>query len=144
MAYRRLSGAIEGPNSPQIWLKYSRIYQHIVVVAHHPQANSLTERRIKEVLTHLRALVYEFIIKEDWSRYLPLVQRIINYSRTTVITSLYSEKTLDSWLASLFCIFKTSSVSINYFIILGRLLVYLRNGCKRSQSFGEKQSSRGG
>ena len=35
---------------------------------------------MKEVLTHLRALVYENRIKEYWSHYLPLVQRIINYT----------------------------------------------------------------
>ena len=35
---------------------------------------------MKEVLTHLRALVYENRIKEHWSHYLPLVQRIINYT----------------------------------------------------------------
>jgi hypothetical protein len=55
-------------------------YQHIVVVPYHPQANSMAERRMKEVLTHLRALVYEYRIKDHWSHYLPLVQRIINYT----------------------------------------------------------------
>ena len=55
-------------------------YQHIVVVPYHHQANSMTERRMKEVLTHLRALVYEYRIKEHRSHYLPLVQRIINYT----------------------------------------------------------------
>ena len=35
---------------------------------------------MKEVLTHLRALVYEFRIKDDWSHHNPLVQRIINYT----------------------------------------------------------------
>ena len=40
----------------------------------------MAERRMKEVLTHLRALVYEYRIKEYWSQYLPLVQRIINYT----------------------------------------------------------------
>ena len=39
----------------------------------------MAERRMKEVLTHLRALVYEFRIKDNWSHYLPLVQRIMNY-----------------------------------------------------------------
>jgi len=39
-------------------------YQHIVVVPYHPQANSMAERRMKEVLTHLRAQVYEYRIKE--------------------------------------------------------------------------------
>ena len=33
-----------------------------------------------EVMKHLRALVFEKRIKENWSHYLPLAQRIINYS----------------------------------------------------------------
>ena len=32
------------------------------------------------MLTNLRALVYEYRTKEDWSHYLPFVQRIINYT----------------------------------------------------------------
>ena len=55
-------------------------YQHIIVVLYHPQANSMAERRMKEVLTHLRALVYEYRIKEHWGHYLPFIQRIINYT----------------------------------------------------------------
>ena len=55
-------------------------YQHIIKVPYHPQANSTAERRTKEVLTNLRALVHEYRIKEHWIRYLPLVQRIINYT----------------------------------------------------------------
>jgi len=39
-------------------------YQRIVVVPYHPQENSMAERRMKEVLTHHRALVYENRIKE--------------------------------------------------------------------------------
>ena len=35
---------------------------------------------MKKVLTHLRALVYEYRIKENWSHYLPLLQRIVNYT----------------------------------------------------------------
>ena len=31
-------------------------YKHLVVVAYHPQANGIVERRIKEVMNHLRAL----------------------------------------------------------------------------------------
>ena len=40
----------------------------------------MAECRMKEVLTHLRALVYESRIKENRSHYLPLVQSIINYT----------------------------------------------------------------
>jgi len=55
-------------------------YDHLVVVAYHPEANGIVERRIKEVMKHLRALVYEKRIRDSWSHYLPLVQRIINYT----------------------------------------------------------------
>ena len=55
-------------------------YHHIVVVANHSQENSMAERRMKEVLTILQALVYEKRIKENLSHNLPLVQIIINYT----------------------------------------------------------------
>ena len=35
---------------------------------------------MKKIGAHLRALVYEYRIKSEWSQYLPLVQRIINYT----------------------------------------------------------------
>ena len=35
---------------------------------------------MNELGAHLRALVYEYRIKSEWSHYLPLVQRIINYT----------------------------------------------------------------
>ena len=50
------------------------------MVAYHPQANGIVERRIKEVMNHLRALVLENQILDIWSFYLLLVQRILNYS----------------------------------------------------------------
>ena len=40
----------------------------------------MAERRMKEVGAHLRALVYEYRIKSEWSHYLPSVQRILNYT----------------------------------------------------------------
>jgi hypothetical protein len=55
-------------------------YHHTIVVAYHPEGNGLVERRMKEIMKHLRALVFERRVKETWSQYLPLVQRIINYS----------------------------------------------------------------
>jgi len=33
-----------------------------------------------EVGAHLRALVFEYRMKSEWSYYLPLVQRILNYT----------------------------------------------------------------
>ena len=35
-------------------------FKHLVVVAYHPQANGIAERRIKDLMNHLRALVFEF------------------------------------------------------------------------------------
>ena len=55
-------------------------YKHLVVVAYYPQANEIVERRIKEVMNHLRALVLENQICDVCSFfYLPLVRRILNY-----------------------------------------------------------------
>ena len=55
-------------------------YKHLVVVPYWPQANGLAERRTTEVMKHLRALVFEKRVKENWSHHLPLAQCIINYS----------------------------------------------------------------
>jgi hypothetical protein len=55
-------------------------YDHLVIVPYHPEANGLVERRNAEVMKHLRALVLARDIKYQWSRVLPLVQRILNYS----------------------------------------------------------------
>ena len=35
---------------------------------------------MKEIMVHLRALVFEKRIKNEWSHFLQLVQRILNYS----------------------------------------------------------------
>jgi UDP-N-acetylglucosamine 2-epimerase len=61
-------------------LKYLLKYQHLIIVPYHPKGNSMAERRMKEVGAHLRALVYEYRIKSEWFHYLPLVQRILNYT----------------------------------------------------------------
>ena len=55
-------------------------HKHLVMVAYHPQANGIVERRIKEVMNHLRALMFENRISYVCSLYLPLVQQILNYS----------------------------------------------------------------
>ena len=38
-------------------------YKHLVVVPYRPQANGLSERRMTEIMKHLRALVFEKRIK---------------------------------------------------------------------------------
>jgi hypothetical protein len=55
-------------------------FHHTIVVAYHPEANGLVERRMMEVVKHLKALVYEQRIKDRWSQFLPMPQRIMNYS----------------------------------------------------------------
>jgi hypothetical protein len=55
-------------------------FHHTIVVAYHPEANVLAERRMMEVVKHLKALVYEQRVKDRWSQFLPLAQRIMNYS----------------------------------------------------------------
>jgi hypothetical protein len=66
-------------------------FQHQIVVSYHPQANGSAERRMAEVMKHLRALVFTYRIEEFWSRYLPLVQRIMNYTREPVVQLKHSQ-----------------------------------------------------
>ena len=60
-------------------------YEHLVIVPYHPQANGLVERRNAEVLKHLRAIVMSRNVNNYWSDYLPLVQRIMNYTEDSSI-----------------------------------------------------------
>ena len=51
-----------------------------LTLAYHPEANGIVERANGEVMKHLRALANEFVVKDDWATFLPLVQRIVNAS----------------------------------------------------------------
>ena len=58
-------------------------YHHLVAVAYHPQVNGLVERRDKDPKSPTMGSytsMYEKIIRDIWSYYLPLVQRILNYT----------------------------------------------------------------
>ena len=44
------------------------------------EQNAIVERQNKEVLRHLRNIIFDRRVANKWSRYLPLVQRIINTS----------------------------------------------------------------
>jgi hypothetical protein len=52
--------------------------QHFVILPYHPQANGIVERRNAEIMKHLRVLVMERRIRNIWSRYLAIVQNVIN------------------------------------------------------------------
>jgi hypothetical protein len=56
---------------------------HFVIIPYHPQANGDNERWNAEIVQVLRALVLDKRIKNVWSDYLPIVQRILNSSYTS-------------------------------------------------------------
>ena len=58
---------------------------HHITLAYSKQENGIVERINKEILRHLKAIIYEKDILTKWSQYLPMVQRIIN---STISTSL--------------------------------------------------------
>jgi hypothetical protein len=58
-------------------------FTHHVILAYHPQANGIVERKNAEVMKHLRALILIRQDKDRWSQYLPIVQRILNSTLDT-------------------------------------------------------------
>jgi hypothetical protein len=58
---------------------------HNITLAYSKQENGIVERSNKEILRHLKAIIYEKDILTKWSKYLPMVHRIIN---STISTSL--------------------------------------------------------
>jgi len=69
-------------------------YQRIVVLAFHPQENSMAERRMKEILTPLRSLVHDYRIKEHWSHHLTqLMAQLVRSSR--IFGDVYDRFQLD-------------------------------------------------
>ena len=53
---------------------------HHLTKAYSKQQNGLVERVNREILEHLRGLIFDKRIQSKWSRYLPIVQRYINTS----------------------------------------------------------------
>lgn len=49
-------------------------------IPYRPKSNGIVERVNAEVLRHLRSLIMDRRVKERWSQFLPLVQRIVNAS----------------------------------------------------------------
>ena len=56
---------------------------HHLTVANSKEQNSICERQNKEVIRHLKNLVFDARISKRWSKYLPLVQRIINTAKNS-------------------------------------------------------------
>ena len=51
---------------------------HQTTIAYSKEQNAIVERANKEVMRHLRALVFETDVGTNWKRYLPFAQRICN------------------------------------------------------------------
>jgi hypothetical protein len=63
---------------------------HQLTIAYSKEENSIVERSNKEILRHLRALIFEEKVLEEWVSFVPLVQRIMNatvHSATNVTPS---------------------------------------------------------
>ena len=52
--------------------------QHEITLAYSKQENSIVERSNKEILRHLKNIIFDKRVLSNWSTFLPLVQRIIN------------------------------------------------------------------
>ena len=51
---------------------------HFLTTAYSKEQNALVERQNKEILRHLRNMIFDHRIADKWSKYTPLVQRLIN------------------------------------------------------------------
>ena len=58
--------------------------EHITITPYSSEENDIVERANKEVLRHLRNILYDTKIVETWSSYLPLIERIINAKKHSV------------------------------------------------------------
>ena len=54
---------------------------HFLSKAYSKEQNGIVERQNKEVLRHLRNIIFDHRLASKWSKYLPLVQRILNSTK---------------------------------------------------------------
>ena len=54
---------------------------HHLTTAYSKEQNAIVERMNKEVLRHLRNIIFDNRVADKWSKYTPLVQRIINTTK---------------------------------------------------------------
>jgi transposase InsO family protein len=52
--------------------------EHVFTFAYSKQENGLVERVNKEVMRHMRNIIFDLRVKKHWGDYYPLVERIIN------------------------------------------------------------------
>jgi hypothetical protein len=52
--------------------------EHNTILAYSHEENAIVERANKEVLRHIRAMIFEENIMSEWWKFLPLIQRIMN------------------------------------------------------------------
>ncbi|GKT19657.1 DDE-type integrase/transposase/recombinase, partial [Aduncisulcus paluster] len=52
--------------------------KHHVSIAHHPTGNGVVERVNREIKKHMCALFLEIMFENQWTRYVPIVQGILN------------------------------------------------------------------
>ena len=56
---------------------------HFLTTAYSKEMNSLVERQNKEILRHLRNIIFDHRVADKWSKYCPLVQRLLNTSKNS-------------------------------------------------------------
>ena len=55
--------------------------EHIQNVPYSKEENAIVERSNKEIMRHLRNIIFDYRVAKKWSTYLPLVQRVINSTK---------------------------------------------------------------
>jgi hypothetical protein len=78
----------------------SLLGNHQTTITDHPESNGMVERKIQEVLKHLRCMAAERELSAHWTVVLPLVQRVINvvphsttgYSPMQVLFGMYAQE----------------------------------------------------
>ena len=65
--------------------------QHLRTIPHSSESNAIVERANKEVLKHLRNILFDDKLSSEWNRAIPFVQRIMNSERSSVTGAKPSE-----------------------------------------------------
>jgi hypothetical protein len=71
-------GGTQFQNNDVMDLLHTLEVKHDITVPYSKEENAVVERANKEVMRHLRAIIWDRRVKEQWAVCLPLVQRIIN------------------------------------------------------------------